>query len=204
MGPFFYLLPAKLIRWLIRPYRTIGGFLTEAEAVALFRGANRLRAGSTVVEIGSWKGKSTFCLARGMRGGTLHAIDPFNAAGEPGSAEVYARNREESPLREQFEANTRAAGVRTQIHQGFSRDFVDAIPGIDFLLIDGDHSIEGARFDFEHFGPRIRRGGWLAFHDYYPERTELGPTWVIENLVEPSGEYRESVRADSLWIGRKS
>lgn len=205
MFPAAHLLPAKLIRRLVRPYRAIEGFLTEAEAVALFRGANRSGTGATVVEIGSWKGKSTYCLARGLRtAGRIHAIDPFDASGEPGSAETYARERRALPLREQFEANIASVRDRIDVHQGYSREFVAAFASIDFLLIDGDHSVAGTRFDFESFGPKIRTGGWLAFHDYYPDRPELGPTWVIENLVGPSGRYREIARADSLWIGRKS
>jgi hypothetical protein len=205
MIPCAHFLPAKLIRRMIRPYRAIGGFLTEGEAVELFRCANRLPAKATVIEIGSWKGKSTFCLARGLRpGGQLHAIDPFDGAGEPGSAETYARERKERPLRTQFEENTAPVGPRITIHQGYSREFVDKFPGIDLLLIDGDHSIDGARFDFEHFGPQIVPGGWVAFHDYYPDRAELGPTWVIDHLVKPGGQFNEFHVVDSLWVGRKT
>ena len=205
MIPYLHLLPAKLIRRLIRPYRAIEGFLTEGEAVALFRCANRVRAGATLVEIGSWKGKSTFCLARGLRaGGRLHVVDPFDAFGEPGSAETYARERRERPLRAQFEDNVKAVHDRIEIHQGYSREFVGLFPVIDLLMIDGDHSIEGARFDFENFSGKIRSGGLIAFHDYYPERPELGPTWVIENLVKTGGQFREFLRADSLWVGQKT
>ncbi len=204
MLPHIHHLPAKLIRRLIRPYRAIGGFLTEDEAAECFRCTNRLPARATAVEIGSWKGKSTFCLARGLRsGGHLHAIDPFDAAGEPGSAETYARQRAEHPLRTQFEENIASVAARITIHQGLASAYVDLFPRIDFLLIDGDHSVAGARFDFENFGPKIAPGGYVAFHDYYPDRAELGPTWVIDNLVKSGGQFREFARADSLWVGRK-
>jgi MMP 1-O-methyltransferase len=203
MIPYAYLLPSKAIRWLVRPYRSIDGFLTEAEAVALFRLANRTGRETTVVEIGSWKGKSTYCLARGIQTGCLHAIDPFDAAGEPGSAEIYAKQRGDQPLRDEFERNLGACRERVLIHQGFSREFVTAFSSIDLLLVDGDHSVAGCRFDFESFGPKVVRGGFIAFHDYYPDRGELGPTWVIEHLVKPGGEFEECFRADSLWVGRK-
>jgi predicted O-methyltransferase YrrM len=204
MFPHLHRLPAKLIRRMIRPYRAIGGFLTEGEAVALFRYANRLPARATAVEIGSWKGKSTFCIARGLHGGgRLHAIDPFDAAGEPGSAEIYARERSERPLREQFEANTAPFARDIAIHQAYSREVATAFPSIDFLLIDGDHSIEGAKYDFDTFAPCIVSGGYVAFHDYYAHRPELGPTWVVENIVKPGGRFTPCELADSLWIGRK-
>jgi predicted O-methyltransferase YrrM len=204
MAPFLYVFPQKLIRRLIRPHREIEGYLTEHEAVALFCISNRLPRRSTVVEIGSWKGKSTFCLARGLRaGGIIHAVDPFDASGEPGSVDTYARERSSRPLREQFEENIASVRARVEIHQGNSREFVDSFPTIDLLFLDGDHSIEGVRFDFDNFGPRIPSGGWIAFHDYYPEHSERGPTWVVENLVRPSGQFREYPRAGSLWVAQR-
>jgi predicted O-methyltransferase YrrM len=40
--------------------------------------------------------------------------------------------------------------------------------GLDFLFIDGDHSYEGVRHDFELYAPFVRRGGLIAFHDVFP------------------------------------
>jgi hypothetical protein len=195
--------PDKIIRGLIRPYHTIDGFLSSAEGVLLFRLANRLSADATVVEIGSWKGKSTYCIACGLRSGHMHAIDPFDASGEPGSRETYEQTKTERPLREQFEANLAPFAGKIRVHQGFSQEFVDAFAVIDFLMIDGDHSREGAAFDFTHFAPKLRPGGFVAFHDYYPHRPDFGPTWVIENLVKPDTRFREYGRADSLWVAQR-
>jgi predicted O-methyltransferase YrrM len=36
---------------------------------------------------------------------------------------------------------------------------------LDFLFIDGDHSYEGVKRDFELYGPLVRKGGIVAFHD---------------------------------------
>ena len=204
MLPFLHLLPDKFARRLVRRYREIDGFLSETEAAALFRCANQLSSSAIAVEIGSWKGKSTYCIARGLRGAArLQVVDPFDAAGEPGSAETYARERRDRPLREQFEVNIAPVADRIDIHQGYSSAFTERFPRIDLLLIDGDHSIAGSRFDFEHYAAKIPSGGFLIFHDYYPDRPELGPTWTIQNLVKPSDLYREYRIADSLWIGRK-
>jgi predicted O-methyltransferase YrrM len=35
----------------------------------------------------------------------------------------------------------------------------------DLVLVDGDHSYEGVRADFETWAPRVRRGGHVLFHD---------------------------------------
>jgi predicted O-methyltransferase YrrM len=36
---------------------------------------------------------------------------------------------------------------------------------LDFLFIDGDHSYEGVKRDFEMYSPLVRPGGIVAFHD---------------------------------------
>lgn len=36
---------------------------------------------------------------------------------------------------------------------------------LDYLFIDGDHRYEGVKSDFERYGPLVRRGGLIAFHD---------------------------------------
>jgi len=35
----------------------------------------------------------------------------------------------------------------------------------DALFIDGDHSEEGVAADFEMYGPLVRKGGIIGFHD---------------------------------------
>ncbi|MFN8207210.1 MAG: class I SAM-dependent methyltransferase [Bacteroidales bacterium] len=190
----------------ISEYRNIDGWLTDNEAYGLYNLATKLPLNSTLVEIGSWKGKSTFCLAKGLRKGKIYAIDPFNAEGEPGSKEIYAQNRGEIPLLEQFSTEMTRLGVSEKIEplQGYSSQFVNKFTTIDFLFIDGDHSIEGCDFDFTHFSPFVRRGGYIAFHDFYPDRDELGPTWVIKNRVLLDNRYGFFRKYDSLWIAKKT
>lgn len=36
---------------------------------------------------------------------------------------------------------------------------------LDFLFIDGDHTLEGVSKDYEMYGPLVRPGGWIGFHD---------------------------------------
>ena len=36
---------------------------------------------------------------------------------------------------------------------------------VDLLFIDGDHSYEGVKKDFETYSPLVRKGGIIAFHD---------------------------------------
>ena len=44
-------------------------------------------------------------------------------------------------------------------------DRIIANEKIDFLFIDGDHSYEGVRKDWEMYGPLVKKGGIVVFHD---------------------------------------
>lgn len=189
----------------IRAYKKIDGWLTEREAYGLYNIASKLKSGSTIVEIGSWKGKSTFCLASGLRKGTIYAIDPFNADGEAGNKETYESKIGEKPLIDQFKENTREVHKNENIIalQGYSQEFVNKFSKIDLLFIDGDHSIEGCKYDFENFSKFIPKGGYIALHDFYEDRDELGPTWVVKNLLKNNNEFRFFRQYNTLWIAKK-
>lgn len=45
---------------------------------------------------------------------------------------------------------------------------------VDFLFIDGDHSYEGVKRDFLDYGPLVRPGGIIAFHDIVYHFAGLG------------------------------
>jgi hypothetical protein len=190
----------------IQPYYYIDGWLEAPEAAALYRLAHSLPRRSRIVEIGCWKGKSTYCLARGLRrGGRVITIDPFDASGEADSTEIYQERKGATPLYDQFRQRMRELRMLHKIRPlpGVSARFVGRIPRIDSLFVDGDHSVEGCRFDFEQYGPYIRRGGYLAFHDYNATLKDFGPTWVVENAVVPSGEYEFAGLFHTLWVARK-
>ena len=50
---------------------------------------------------------------------------------------------------------------------------------VDLLFIDGDHSYEGVRADFENYAPLVRPGGLIAFHDVAPTKN---PTSQVDRL----------------------
>lgn len=53
-----------------------------------------------------------------------------------------------------------------------------ASPFIDFLFLDGDHSYEGIKADWENYGQMVRPGGVVAMHDLIApkgrERIQVG------------------------------
>ena len=45
---------------------------------------------------------------------------------------------------------------------------------LDFLFIDGDHSYEGVKTDFELYSPLVKKGGIISFHDIAKHPEEWG------------------------------
>jgi MMP 1-O-methyltransferase len=189
----------------ISKYLLIDGWLTPEEAFGLFSIANLLPINACVLEIGSWKGKSTWCISQGLKSGTINCIDPFNAAGEEGSKETYEKSKGNRSLLEQFNTNLSDVpkSVLIETFKGYSNEFVGRVKKIDFLFIDGDHSVDGCKFDFENFEKDLSVNGYIAFHDYYKGRNDLGPTWVIDNLLINNPSYEFFNNYDSLFVFKK-
>jgi|GEM_PF-627037 len=195
----------------VADYATIDGFLSLREAANLHRFARYVPENGLAVEIGSWQGKSTYCLAKGLRGGAkLIAIDPFDASGgaDTASAQVYHDKAGDMPLADIFRRNMKQRGVfeRIEMWHGTSNVFVERINkigAIDLLFIDGDHSVEGARFDFDHYAGLINVGGFVLLHDFDKNRLDLGPTWVVNERIRPSSDWAFVGLFDTLWVARR-
>ena len=76
-------------------YEAIPGWLSENEAITLYELARSLPADHPVaVEIGSWLGKSSVVLSKGLRGKkrpALYCIDPFNGDADASDRQLYGR-----------------------------------------------------------------------------------------------------------------
>jgi cephalosporin hydroxylase len=61
--------------------------------------------------------------------------------------------------------------IRADSHRNETRQTLEEIldgAEIDFLMIDGDHTYEGVRRDFEMYAPLVGPGNPIAFHDTLP------------------------------------
>ena len=58
--------------------------------------------------------------------------------------------------------------IKADSHAPATREQVVAMlegEPLDFLFIDGDHTVAGVRADYEMYGPLVRPGGWIGLHD---------------------------------------
>jgi predicted O-methyltransferase YrrM len=75
---------------------------------------------------------------------------------------------------------------------------------IDLLFIDGDHTYEGARLDWEMYSPLVAPGGIVAFHDVckHHESLNVGVPQVWEEVNRANGKTGEEiVIGDATWGG---
>jgi cephalosporin hydroxylase len=72
---------------------------------------------------------------------------------------------------------------------------------VDFLFIDGDHSYEGVKRDFEPWGPLVRPGGIIAFHDMKPDHPDGVPQLWAELKERFETDERVAAADPSYGIG---
>jgi SAM-dependent methyltransferase len=134
----------------------------------LYEYARRLprRVGTTVVEIGSWKGRSTIALALGVRDGGIgkvFAVDPHSGGWE------HLEVRRETDTYGAFLDNIRVAGVESIVRplrmtsQSARSHFVN--DSVDMLFVDGSHKYEDVVRDIEDWHSALREGAVVAFND---------------------------------------
>ena len=73
---------------------------------------------------------------------------------------------------------------------------------IDFAFIDGDHTYEGVKADFQDYGPLLRPGGLIGFHDILP-RPDLPEIQVNRFWKELRDKYDCEELIGSQGSGRK-
>jgi len=125
------------------------------------------------MEIGTAGGGSLFVLST-LSHPTASIISVDLVGGKFGGG--YPRHR--IPLYESFVSeNQRIHLIRGDSHEFSTRSEVESIlreREIDVLFIDGDHTYEGVRKDFEIYSPLVRNGGIVAFHDICPHPPHVG------------------------------
>lgn len=127
----------------------IPGWLLPAEGKAL----EELARGKLVLEIGSYCGLSTVCMARTAEHVT--AVDYFDGRGTP-----QPRN-----TREEFQNNIDRHGLTSKV-EACHPDAVYPLPQYDLAFIDGSHEPEHVAADIRRALDVLAPDGLLAFHDY--------------------------------------
>lgn len=157
----------------------------------LFALARNIRP-RVVVETGTWLGVSTMWLAAALAdagdGGVVHTFDLF----APIRKDRWRNEELVSNRRGVVEASFAKAGLadRIVVHQGYSSFELRAAHaalreagGVQLALLDADHETAGASHDFWALEPVLAVGGYVIFHDVFPEYCgHEGPREVLDRI----------------------
>lgn len=184
--------------------RAVPGWLEDEEAELLIAAAAHVARGSgpaTLVEIGSYLGRSTIVLAATLRAvsprSLLFAVDPHQ--GIVGAADSKL-DRGASTF-ERFTFYVEQAGVSDWVRPIRALSYeTDWAGPIDLLFIDGLHDRMNVERDFRHFEPFLGPAALVLFHDYadyYP-----GVRTFVDALVAGGGWRIEAAAATLRILGR--
>lgn len=164
------------------PWQDIHGWLTDEEGEAL----QRLAAGRIVLEIGSWRGRSTVCLAQVAT--RVYALDWHRGDADTGAAWTLP----------DCAANLFRRGLENRVVLLVGRT-ADVAPLLrnglcDMVFVDGGHDRETVAADLRLALRAVRPGGVLALHDW-------GHTGVRAAVADELGGLAPDGTAGSLaWF----
>ncbi len=153
-------------------------------------GLTRSLKPDVAVEIGSARGKSACYIGMALKengSGKLYAIDPhmrtnWNDTDSDDTFNIIGENLRKLSLQEQVEVVRQTSD---EVAHNWTRS-------IDLLFIDGDHSYEGVKHDWDTFSPFVQQFGVVIFHDTLwdlkPDHRYARPDMGVPKFVE---ELRE-------------
>jgi predicted O-methyltransferase YrrM len=157
-----------------------------------------------LVEVGVWHGVTTRLLRSVMDpAGVYFAIDPY-VTGRLGfsipfhiavSETAKAPNGRLEWMRMRGDEAARDHGARSEAP-------------VDFVFIDGDHSFEGLRADWEAWSGRVRPGGLVALHDSLSSPAtpigDAGSVVYTREVVHRDARFTRVETVDSLSVYRRN
>jgi MMP 1-O-methyltransferase len=178
----------------------VEGFLSDSEGETLYNLAKNCKGNGVIVEIGSWKGKSTIWLGSGSKAGNkvkVYAIDPHTGSSE------HQKESEKVWTFEEFKKNITNAKVDDIISpivktsEEAAKNFNEPI---ELIFIDGAHEYESVKLDYDLWFPKVLNDGIMAFDDTVGWE---GPKQVVDDNVYKSNHFKKVKIVDSITLAQK-
>lgn len=202
----------SVLKKTVKYTKTIDGWLSLSEGLLLYILSSKVTKNSTIVEIGSWKGKSTVFLGLGAKktDSRVYAIDPFKGRWVANQKKIKSTYTE-------FKKNIAFEAIHQYVIP-IKETSVQAgkkwKKPIDFLFIDGLHDFKNVSYDFTTWTQFLREGGIVALHDAFcgqPGPMKVATEYILNNnsfgvpYVVGSIVYAEKrINMNSLQKVRKS
>jgi predicted O-methyltransferase YrrM len=195
----------KIIRYFLRQWRIrkivaqhpalkrayeVQSHLTDEERFKLYELAQGKKK---ILEIGSYLGASATCFGAAVQNSSakIYCIDTWNNdAMTEGKKDTFKT----------FTENTAPFKNNIVPIRGFSTAVIGQVrnmtTGLDLLFIDGDHSYEGAKADWDTYQGLLQRGAVVIFHD-------IGWAEGVQRVVSEDARPRVSSfgQLPNLWWG---
>ena len=191
---------------------TIKGFLSSEEGESLYKISKLASNLGSILEIGSYCGKSTIYLALGCRknGKVVFTIDHHRGSEEHQIGEFFhdpdlvSTQTGEVDSFLEFRKNIFDMGVENNIVPIVARSSIVASAWqtpLAMIFIDGGHSLETALDDYRNWSQFLMKDGFLAIHDVFeaPEAGGQAPR-AIYDLAIASGLFSLFLEVASLRI----
>ena len=190
----------------------VRGFMPPHEGRALYDAAVRYLDGGVRVEIGTYCGKSTLLLgaAAQQTSSVLFTIDHHHGSEEHQSGWEFHDTSLVDEVTGLFDT---LPTFRHTLDAAGLDDHVVAVVGkspvvahgwqapLQFLFIDGGHTEEAARRDFDGWAKWVTLGGGLVIHDVFPDPNDGGQApYHIYCRATDSGQFREVSVTGSLRV----
>jgi hypothetical protein len=169
----------------LRDIASIDGWLSRDAAVLLYDLARQVTKGC-IVEVGSYRGRSTVVLALGAAAGhspRVYAVEPHEPfigvlGGEFGPEDKAAFFR--NMLRTGAYRHVRLLNISSEVlAPGWNQP-------VALLWLDGDHAYEGVRRDFDAWQPHLLPDCDVVLDD--ADDPELGPYRLVQELAADGWE----------------
>lgn len=186
---------------------SLDGHITPRQCAVLFYFAYTLQGSERIVEIGSFKGKSTACMATALKlkniDDKIVAIDPHINTGDSLVVPAY----KEISSFDAFMKNISKLALTDKV-QPVKEMSKDAAVGWDqqikLLFIDGSHKYEDVLLDLTLWEPWVKPGGIIIMHDTKPKKYNEGVRRAMNEHLVDSGHFRESLRLLNMTVFEKT
>lgn len=150
------------------------------------------------VELGTHSGNSLFCFAQSLAahglGGQIAAVDTWQGDDHAGqyTEDIYASVS--AHAQEFYPGSVRL------LRKTFDEALHDIAPGsVDLLHIDGLHTYEAVRHDFESWQPKCASNAVVLFHDTQVRRDDFG-VWKFWAEVKSGRPHFEFLHSNGLGV----
>jgi MMP 1-O-methyltransferase len=159
-----------------------------------------------IVEIGSFKGKSTCWMGKALQlagsNEKIIAIDPHINTHD----DRVPAHKEESSF-DAFKNNVKNCGV-AQYAEPVKKTSEDAAKGwnqpVKLLFVDGSHIYEDVMLDLKLWEPYLNVGGILVMHDTKPMGPKVGVRQAVNDYIVKSGRFKKLLKLKNMTCFTKT